>query len=94
MPTSTLPSAALDWWRDHKIQARDEYAQILEEGWSIQETGIHVLTAKGEGFLRCVSVLCSKVRGCIEVKCPYIVIQSMKHAQCNSSSARRMKTIK
>ncbi len=34
--------------RNYKSQAREEYAQTLEEGWSVQETG---LSAKGKGYL-------------------------------------------
>jgi uncharacterized protein affecting Mg2+/Co2+ transport len=49
--TSNLSSLALLWGRDHESQARLEYAQTLEEGWSIQESGLHVSTVKGKGCM-------------------------------------------
>ena len=46
----------------------------MEEGWSIQETGHHVSTVMGKGYLGASpdGLVCygGEVCGCIEVKCP------------------------
>ena len=86
-PTSVLSSAALLWGRDHESQAREEYAQTLEEGWSVEETGIHISTAKGEGYLGASpdGLVCyaGEVRGCIEVKCPFSARDQMVSEACS-----------
>ena len=73
--SSTLSSAALLWGRDHESQAREEYAQTLEKGWSVRETGLRVSSAEGKGYMGASpdGLVCydGQVRGCVEIKCPY-----------------------
>ena len=83
---STLSSAALLWGRDHESQAREDYAKTLEEGWSIQETGLHVSTVKGKGYLGAspdgIIYYGGEIQGCIEVKCPYSAREKLVSEAC------------
>lgn len=68
----------------------------MEEGWSIQENGLHVSLANAKGYLGASpdGLVCygGEVRGCIHI--PHETSQLLMRVQCHSSTVTRMKMAK
>ena len=71
--SSSLTTSALLWGRDHEDIARQQYAQLLADGWSVRACGLYISTRYGyigaspDGLVFDESNLC----GCVEIKCPF-----------------------